>query len=609
MVKKATAPAKTAARRARATPPKPRPPARAARVRANTQTRTAPGTGAAEAAQGAPERLGDGAARNTLAVNPLIGIRASDFAGAAQALIGAAARQPAKAARHVGAYARELGKAALGRSEAAHDPKDKRFADPAWQSNPWLKRLLQAHAATAKELERYIEQTALDERDKARAQLLASIFVDTIAPSNSLLNPAALKRALDSGGVSLLKGAKNLLHDLRHNRGLPSSVDKSAFAIGRNLCLSPGSVVFRNEVLELIQYRPTADKVHVRPLVITPPQVNKFYALDLSPEKSLIRFAVAEGLQLFAISWRNPTKAQRAWNMSTYVQALDEAVDVARQITGSPDVNLWGACSGGMTAAAYLGWLAATGQRKVASVISPVCVLDPTQTMDTTMGLLASEQGFKALKAAVKRKGVVEGAEMARIFAWLRPNDLIWNYWVNNYLLGNDPPAFDILYWNADTTRLPAAFHADLIGIFEDNPFVNAGTMKVLGKPVDMRQVQVDAYIVAGITDHITPWKACYETARIYGPRSQFILANAGHLQSLLNPPGSAKSFFFAANAGQALPDTWAASAQRHEGSWWPHWMDWMRQRSGELKPAPKRLGSRRHPAGIAAPGEYVLVP
>jgi polyhydroxyalkanoate synthase len=611
MVSKSKAPGKIAVPRAAAVgaAPKPRPSAKAGRTRTDRAAAAGASLPAAELVEAVSEHLGESAVRNTLAVNPLIGIRASDFGGAAQALIGAAVKQPVKAARHLGAYAKELGKAARGQSEVSHDPKDKRFVDPAWQSNPLLKRLVQAHAATGKELGRYIDATALNARDKARAHLVASIFVDTIAPSNTLLNPTALKRAVDTGGASLLQGVKNLAYDLRHNKGLPSSVDKSAFAIGRNLCLSPGNVVFRNEVLELIQYRPTADKVYARPLVIAPPQVNKFYALDLSPQKSLIKFAAGEGLQVFAISWCNPTKAQRDWNMSTYVQALDEAVDVARQITGSPDVNLWGACSGGMTAAAYLGWLAATGQKKVASVISPVCVLDPARTMDTTMGLMASEKGFKALKAAVKRKGVVEGAEMARIFAWLRPNDLIWNYWVNNYLLGNDPPAFDILYWNADTTRLPAAFHADLIGIFENNPFVNAGEMQVLGEPIDMTKVNVEAYIVAGITDHITPWKACYETARIYGPKSEFILANAGHLQSLLNPPGSAKSFFFAAKVGGPEPDTWAETAQRNEGSWWPHWMAWMRQRSGALIPAPKKLGSRKHPAGVAAPGEYVMVP
>ena len=556
----------------------------------------------------AADRLGETAARSTLAVNPLIGIRASDFGEAAQALIGTVVRQPVKAARHLGAFATELGRAVRGTSQVQVDPKDKRFVDPAWQSSALHRRLLQAHAATGSELHRYIDATSLNARDKARAHLVGSIFVDTIAPSNTLLNPTALKRAVDTGGASLLAGAKNLVHDLRYNKGLPSSVDKSAFDLGRNLCMSPGSVVFRNEVLELIQYRPSVAQVYTRPLVICPPQVNKFYALDLTPEKSLIKFAAGQGLQLFAISWCNPTKAQREWNMSTYVQALDEAVDVARQITGSSDVNLWGACSGGMTAAAYLGWLAATGQHKVASVISPVCVLDPSRTMDTTMGLMASETGFKALKAAVKRKGVVEGSEMARVFAWLRPNDLIWNYWVNNYLLGNDPPAFDILYWNADTTRLPAAFHSDLIGIFENNPFVHAGTMKVLGEPIDMRKVDVEAYIVAGITDHITPWKACYETARIYGAKSELILANAGHLQSLLNPPSSAKSFFYAAKVGGTDPDAWASTATRNEGSWWPHWIDWMRQRSGELKPTPKKLGSRKHPPGVAAPGEYVMV-
>ncbi len=567
----------------------------------------------AAAAAGEPEAgepIEEVASRTTLAVNPLIGIRASDFGGAAQALVGAAIRQPVKAARHLGAYASELAKVVRGRSQVAADPKDKRFADPAWQSSALHKRLLQAHAATGQELARYIDATGLSARDKARAHLVASIFVDTIAPSNTLLNPTALKRAVDTGGVSLVEGAKNLLHDLRHNKGLPSSVDKSGFEVGRNLATAPGSVVFKNEVLELIEYRPQTEQVRERPLVITPPQINKFYALDLSPDKSLIRFAVGQGLQVFAISWRNPTKAQRAWDMSTYVRALDEAVDATRQISSSADVNLWGACSGGMTAAAYLGWLAATGQHhKVASVISPVCVLDPTKTMDTTMGLLASDRGLKALKARIKRRGVVDGAELARVFAWLRPNDLIWNYWVNNYLLGQKPPAFDILYWNADTTRLPAAFHADLIDVFLNNPFVNAGQMKVLGESIDMSKVKVDAYIVAGITDHITPWKACYATARIYGPGSQFVLANAGHLQSLLNPPGSPRSFFSTAKVDGPDPDVWAAAAPREEGSWWPHWMAWMQQRSGELRKAPRKLGSRKHPPGAAAPGDYVLVP
>jgi polyhydroxyalkanoate synthase len=593
-----------------------RPSAKVAPTRPAARARSARTLGAAIEAGTAAEsglagdRLSDNAARNTLAVNPLIGIRAADLGEAAKALFGAAVKQPVKAARHLGEYAKELGRAAAGTSSAMPDPKDKRFADPAWQNSTIHKRLLQAYAATGKELARYIDATSLNDRDKARAHLVASIFVDTIAPSNTLLNPTALKRAVDTGGASLLKGAKNLAHDLRYNNGLPSSVDKSKFEFGRNICLSPGNVVFRNEVLELIQYQPQTDTVFKRPLIICPPQVNKFYAMDLSPEKSLVKFVTEQGLQLFAVSWRNPLLEHRDWNLSTYVQALDEAVDAACQITGSPDVNLWGACSGGMTVAAYVGWLAATGHaQKVPSVVSPVCVLDPENTRDTTMGLLITEQSLKAIKAAVKRKGFVDGAELARMFAWLRPNDLIWNYWVNNYLLGNDPPAFDILYWNADTTRLPAAFHADLLNIMEDNPYVNAGRMQVLGEPIDMSKVDVDAYIVAGITDHITPWKACYQTARIYGDKSTFTLANAGHLQSILNPPGAAKSFFLSKAAASPDADVWAASADRTEGSWWPHWMAWMHQRSGERVPRPKKLGSRKYKPGVAAPGHYILEP
>jgi polyhydroxyalkanoate synthase len=551
-------------------------------------------------------RLADDAAANTLAINPMMGFRAKDLGEAFQTLVGAVSKQPVKAAWHWGNYALELTKVLAGKSKVEIDPKDKRFADPAWQSSKLHKGLLQSHSAMSGELKRFIDSSQLSARDKARAHLVTSIYVDTVAPSNSLIHPVALKRAVDTRGKSLVKGVKNLIHDLRHNGGLPSSVDKSKFEIGRNLCLSPGQVVFKNEVLELIQYTPKTEKVLKRPLVICPPQVNKFYALDLSPEKSLVKFAVENGVQIFAVSWFNPTAQQRGWDMSTYVKALDEAVDAACEITGSPDVSLWGACSGGMTAAAYVGWLAATGQKKVVNVISPVCTLDPENAMDTSMGLFMTPESISAIKATVKRKGYVDGADMARVFAWLRPNDLIWNYWVNNYLLGSDPPAFDVLYWNADTTRLPAAFHADILDIMQKSPFVNPGKLQVLGEPIDMRKVDVDAYIVAGITDHITPWKACYPTARIYGKRSVFTLANAGHLQSLLNPPGSAKSFFMSDLASHAKPDDWLAKAQRNEGSWWPHWMAWMHQRSGPEVPAPAKLGSRTHKPGVAAPGEYI---
>jgi len=585
-----------------------RPPAAAKRRAKKVLMLDRPEKTEAVQAAASTDRLAEVAARNTLAVNPIIGIRPRDFGEGAEALLRASIKRPVHAARHLGAYAKALGRVLSGKADAAADPKDRRFNDPAWQHSPIHRRLFQAHAATGSALVSYIDSTDLNARDKARAQLVASIFIDTIAPSNTLLNPTALKRLIDSGGLSLLKGANNLVHDLRHNGGLPSSVDKSKFAFGKNLCLTPGSVVYRNEVLELIQYRCTpGSQVFARPLVVCSPQVNKFYALDLSPDKSFAKYATENGVQMFAVSWRNPNKEQRDWSLSTYVAALDAAVDVVRQVSGSPDVSLWGTCSGGMTASAYLGWLAAGGQQKVANVIAPVCVLDPTRAQDTTMGLFATEDSLKALKASVKRRGYVEGAEMARVFAWMRPNDLIWNYWVNNYLLGNDPPAYDVLYWNADTTRLPAAFHADMIDLITQSPYTNPGRLNILGQPIDMRQVKVEAYVVAGTTDHITPWRACYDTALIYGPRTEFVLTNAGHLQSMLNPPGTPKSFYLSAKAVGPDADAWAANAARTEGSWWPHWLEWMAQRSGERVPAPKRAGSRKYRVLCTAPGEYVL--
>ena len=556
------------------------------------------------------EDLAARAAQNTLAANPLLGIRAADLTLAARALLKGAASQPRLFLRHLADYGGALVEVARGKSGIEPDPKDKRFADPAWQSNGLYRRLLQAYTRTGQGLDRFIAATSLSTIDKERARFLASLIVDGLAPSNLLLaNPAALKRIVDTGGLSLVRGLQNFVHDMRHNGMLPSQVDSAPFELGRNVAATPGAVVFRNEVLELIQYTPTTAQVYKRPLVVCPPQINKFYAIDLSREKSLVQFVLDSEVQLFALSWRNPTRKQRDWNLDTYVAALDEAVDAARQITGSPDVNLWGNCSGGITMASYLGYLAARGQRKITSAVAAVCVLDMSTTEHTTVGLFTTPATIKAAKLVSRERGVVGGREMARMFAWLRPNDLIWNYWVNNYLLGNKPPAFDILFWNADTTRMPAGLHADYLDLIESNPFVNANALVVCGKPIDMRKVHVDAYVVGGITDHITPWHGCHGTARIYGSETTFVLANSGHLQSLINPPTNPKAYFFTGKVGRAAPQTWAEQATRHEGSWWPHWRQWIGQRSGTQVAAPAKLGSRKHPAGDSAPGAYVREP
>jgi len=543
------------------------------------------------------------------AANPIIGLQSGDIASAAKSLLKLVAGSPVRATQHLNSYVAELRGIVAGESAIAPDPKDRRFADSAWESNAMYRRLLQSWLATQKGLSGYIEQTRGNAREKGQAQFFVSLLTDAMAPSNFLLgNPVAMRKTLDTGGTNLVEGLKNLIHDVRHNHMLPTQVDTTPFRLGENLAATSGEVVFRNEVLELIQYAPATAEVHRRPLVVSPPQVNKYYAVDLTPDKSLVKWIVDSGVQAFMVSWRNPTAEHRNWGIDEYVLALDQAVDVARRITGSDDVNMWGSCSGGMTLAAYLGYLAAGGEHKVANTSWAVCLLDMSDAMEgTTLGLFTSPGAIRAAKARSRKKGYVDGAEMQSMFAWLRPNDLIWNYWVNNYLLGNKPPAFDILAWNSDTTRLPAKYHADLLGLIEKNPYRKPGIMEIAGRKIDMRQVNVGAYVIGGITDHITPWKGCYGTARLFGDKSMFVLANAGHLQSLLNPPGAPKAHFFAAPAKVDSPEDWAKSAVRSEGSWWPHWREWIQACSGERVKAPRKAGSRKYPPLCAAPGTYVF--
>lgn len=582
--------------------PKPAP-----KTDAQAETRTAK----PEAKNPEPEDLATQASRNTLAINPIIGIRGADVAGAAASLLKVVARSPVQAGRHYVGYLQAMTDVLRGKSEQAPDPKDRRFTDPAWQANGLYRRLMQSYLTTQSELNEYIDAASADGREKGRAKFFTSLVTDALAPSNWLLgNPTAVRKTLDTGGDNLVKGLRNLRHDIKHNHMMPSQVDATPFKVGENIATSAGQVVFRHDMFELLQYTPTTAQVHARPLIISPPQVNKFYAIDLTPDKSLVKWATDSGVQLFVVSWRNPTVEHRDWGLDHYVAALDRAVDVTREITGSPDVNMWGSCSGGMTLAAYLGWLAAQGDTKVANTTWAVCVLNSAAALDdSTLGLFNSPATIRTAKARSRRKGFVDGHEMASMFAWLRPNDLIWNYWVNNYLLGNSPPAYDVLAWNADTTRLPGQYHCDLLDMVEKNPYINPGSLEIGGRKIDMRQVKVGAYVIAGLTDHITPWRACYGTARLFGPQTTYVLSNAGHIQSMINPPGVSRSYYFSGTATAESPDQWAEQARptRQEGSWWPHWRTWIQQRSGEMRPAPTTLGATRFPPLGPAPGTYVM--
>jgi len=554
------------------------------------------------------EGIFETASRNTLALNPLVGIRGQDLVDSAGVLFKAVVNEPKVAAEQWLSFLGELGSIAAGNSERAPKGGDKRFIDATWKESAFHSGLLKAYLAWGDAVSGLVDKSSLSEIDKARAHLVTEILIDAVAPTNAILtNPAAVRKFVDTGGRSLWSGLKNYLDDLAKNGGMPSMVDQSAFKVGETLATTPGAVVFRNELLELIQYTPTTPNVRKRPLVITPPQINKYYALDLSPDKSMVRFLLDSGIQVFCVSWRNPTAAHREWGLDTYVAALDEAVDVARDLTSSDDISMMGSCSGGITSTAYFATLGIAGHQKIKNMVLAVCLLDPNTADESAFGCLMTPETMRAAKEASRLRGMVDGHELARMFAWMRPNDLVWNYWVNNYLLGNQPPAFDILYWNADTTRLPAALHGDYLDLYFTNPFVNAGKLALNGEMIDMSKIKADSYVVAGVTDHITPWKGVHKTAQIMGDGTTFVLSNSGHLQSLLNPPTNQKASFMIGTVNPSGPDAFVAAAEKRKGSWWLDWRDWLLARSGEEVAAPASLGNERHPVLATAPGTYVF--
>jgi polyhydroxyalkanoate synthase len=553
--------------------------------------------------------IAERAAQSTLAANPLIGVGRKDLAAAAGALVGRLAQRPAAVSKASAVLARDLALVVAGRSTLEAPAGDRRFADAAWRDSAVYRRLLQSYVALGGALDRCVDEAQLEGRNADRARFAMSLFVDAIAPTNFLAgNPAALRKLADTKGVSVIRGFANLVEDMTSGRTLPRQVDVRPFKVGKNVATTPGAVVFRNDLLELIHYAATTPTVHGRPLMIVPPQINKYYVFDLSPSNSLVRWSLDSGVQTFVVSWRNPTKALAERGLDSYVEALEQAIDAVRDVAGVKDINVFGACSGGITLTALLAWLAAVGKRKVHAATLAVCVLDTASAGDAMAGLFVTPATIATARASSRKRGVLEGKELARMFAWMRPNDLVWNYVVNNYLLGNDPPAHEILFWNNDTTRLPARLHADFLSLFESNPFPRPGALRIRRRKVDAAKIGVDTYVIGGLTDHITTWQGVYRTAQLCGSRrSTFVLSNGGHIQSLINPPGNARSWFMAGAPRAASPDAWLERQSKTEGSWWPDWREWIKARSGPAKPAPTAQGNARHPVIAAAPGTYVV--
>jgi polyhydroxyalkanoate synthase len=518
------------------------------------------------------------------------------------------ARHPRRVARRAAGLASELARAASGRSELAPAKGDRRFADPAWQDNWLLRRVLQGYLAVGETVDGLISDADLDWRAERQARLAAGNVFDALAPTNfPLSNPAVLREMVNTGGGNLVKGIRHLVRDMSHSPRLPATVDTSKFEVGGNLALTPGSVVLRTEVFELIQYRPQTERVREVPLLLVPPTINKYYILDIAPGRSLIEHFVSQGQQVFTISWRNPEQEQGHFDLDTYAQAVAEARDAVAAIAGQSAVHLAAACSGGIITAALLGHLAARDRlADVASLTLMVCALDNAQA--GTVSALTSRDLAAAAVAESARKGYLDGKALEGVFTWLRPNDLIWSYVVNNYLLGKEPPAFDILYWNQDTVRMAAGLHRDFIRIALDNPLTRPGELEVLGSPVDLSAVGIDTYLIAGLSDHIVPWENAYRSAHLFGGGSRFVLSTSGHIQALVNPPSpDSRSSFRVADDLPRDPDEFLARAPMLPGSWWPDWDAWLEARSGGLKPAPKALGNRAYKAHAKAPGTYVL--
>lgn len=517
------------------------------------------------------------------------------------------AMRPSTVAGRAAGFAAELGRIATGSSEVSPEGGDGRFKDDAWEHNPIFRILCQAYLAADSTIDSLIDDADLGWQDERRVRFAARNFADALAPSNfPATNPSVLKAVIDSGGLNFVKGARQLASDLSEPPRIPTKVDKSKFEVGGNLAVSPGSVVFECELFELIHYEATTDEVREVPLILVPPQINKFYVADISPGRSMIEYFVSKGERTFAISWRNPTEEHAEWNIDTYAQGVIDALDVIEEITGQPKTHVLALCAGGITATLAVNHLAHTGQiKRVAGLTLGVAVLD--QARGGTAGAFMDRTTAATAVAQSARKGYIDGSAMAGVFAWLRPNDLIWRYWVSNYMLGKTPPTFDVLYWNSDATRLPAGLHQDFIRLSLENALVEPGKAEALGSPVDLSKITCSSYVIAGINDHISPWQSCYQTTQLLGSEPTFMLSNSGHIVAMVNPPGSDRaSFQINPEGNPADTEEWLAGSEEKKGSWWEHWAGWLGRRSGAYIPAPEAPGSKKYPAIRDAPGKYV---
>jgi polyhydroxyalkanoate synthase subunit PhaC len=505
----------------------------------------------------------------------------------------------------MGASAAAAGHA--GEPVVAPERGDRRFSADEWRSNPWYSVLKQTYLLNARLLDDVVETSNLDAKAKHKARFFTRQLIDSLSPANfAATNPDAIKLALETQGESVKAGLSNLLDDLK--RGRISITDESAFEVGRNVAVSKGSVVFENPLFQLIQYAPLTEQVAQRPLVIVPPCINKFYILDLQPENSFVRFACEQGQTVFVVSWCNPGPELGKITWDDYLeQGAMKAIEVALAISGADKVNAVGWCVGGTILSSALAVQRERGVKSVASLTLLTTMLDFQEPGD--LGVFIDEQGVSKREQEIGAGGIYPGAELGFVFQTLRANDLIWPYVVSNYLKGKSPDAFDLLYWNSDSTNLPGPMYCwYLRNMYLENNLCVPNRLTMCGTSVDLGKIDMPSYVLATQEDHIVPWRAAYRSTQLLGGKSQFVLGASGHIAGVINPASKNKRSYWVDGTLGDDAEQWLASAQAVPGSWWTHWMKWLKGHAGKAVPARERLGNAKYKPIEPAPGRYVKV-
>ena len=490
----------------------------------------------------------------------------------------------------------------------APNPKDRRFADPAWEENAYYFAVRQFYNLVCRYVDEVLAAGSTDDLTDLKAALTTHLLTDAAAPTNFLpTNPVALRTALETGGRSLLDGARLALADLVERKGMPEKVDASGFRLGEDLAATTGSVIFRNDLIELIQYAPQSGQVHAIPLLGSPPWINKYYVMDLAPGRSLVEWAVQHGRTVFMISYRNPDRSMADVTMDDYLeQGVLQAMDVVQEITGSDTIDVVSLCLGGAMASMAAAHLVARGDPRLGSLTLLNTMLDYSEPGE--LAAFVDPESLDRIDVRMGESGFLDEGDMALAFDLLRARDLIFRYIPERWLLGKAAQPFDILAWNGDATRMPAAMHSSYLRLLYGENRLARDEMELGGERLHLGDVHSDVYVVGAVNDHIVPWMASYQATRLFGGEVRYVLSSGGHIAGVVNPP-TPKAWFEALPEGTANPSSplqWREEATRHEGSWWEDWIGWSVARAGALVPAPKKPGNRKYRPLEDAPGTYV---